>query len=72
MEKGKRYKIIGFNCGKKATSKLLTMGIMKDSIIKIIAIQPIGPITIKVGKSEYSIGRGLFDKLILEEINESN
>jgi len=68
MEKGKKYKVVGCNCGRIATNRLLTMGIIKDSILEIIAIQPIGPITFKVGKSEYTLGRGLFDKLILEEI----
>jgi len=68
MNKGDKYKVIDFDCGHKAQSRLMTMGIIKDSILEIMAIQPQGPYTVKVGKSEYTIGRGLFAKIILEKI----
>jgi len=68
MNKGDKFKVRGFDCGRKATSRLMTMGIILDTEIEIVAIQPNGPYTVKVGKSEYSIGRGLFGKIILEEI----
>ena len=68
MEEGKKYKVIGMNCGHSARFRLNSMNIREDSEIEILAIQPIGPITIKVNRSEYTLGRGLFNKLILEEI----
>ena len=68
MKIGDKYKVLDFDCGKKAISKLNTMNIHKDSILEIIAIQPHGPYTIKVNKSEYTIGRGLFDKIKCEMI----
>ena len=65
---GSVIKVIGFNCGDTAKFRLSSMGIRLGSIIKIKHIQPIGgPMTIKVGRSEYTIGRGLFSKIIYEK-----
>ena len=68
MEEIKKFKVIGFDCGRRAISKLTAMGIIKDSILEIITKQPNGPYTIKVNKSIYSIGEGLFNKIIMEEL----
>ena len=69
VKKGQTYKIIGYDCGRKAEHKLSTMGLVKDKVFKIKAIQPVhGPYTIELDKIEISIGRGLFNKLICEEI----
>ena len=66
---GDTFKVMGYNCGHIAKNRLLSMGIRIGSIIKIKYTQPIkGPITIKVGVSEYSIGRGLINKIILEKM----
>jgi Fe2+ transport system protein FeoA len=67
---GDKIKIIDFNCGTRAYLKLQRMNIRYDSILKIMAIQPYGPITVKTGNSEYTIGKMLFDKLIYEVIEE--
>ena len=68
MKDGDKFKVIGFDCGYRAMSRLKSMGIVEGSIIEIITVQPLGPYVVEVGKSEYSIGRGLFNKIILEEI----
>jgi len=70
MNIGDKYKIIGFNCGRYAMSRLSSMEIVEGAIIEIEAVQPVGPITIKVNKSIYTLGRGLFDKLILEKLDK--
>ena len=65
---GNKYKVIDCDCGRIATKRLSVMNIRRDSILEIVSIQPDGPITVNVGKSTYSIGRVMFNKLILEEI----
>jgi Fe2+ transport system protein FeoA len=71
IKKGDTIKILGFDCGKKAISKYNAMNIKTDSIIKIKSVHPIeGPIVVEVGQSTYSIGRGMFYKLIYEKIDE--
>jgi len=64
---GDKFKIIGFNCGKRAEQRLSHMGIIRGKEATIESIQPIhGPVTIKVGNTTISIGRGLFEKIKYE------
>lgn len=65
-----KYRIINHNCGGRAYSRFITMGLLKDKIIEIISKQPYRPVVIKVDKSEYTLGRGMFNKLILEEVED--
>ena len=70
MNIGDKYRVIGFDCGHTAKSRLGSLGITIGTYIEIIEVQPLcGPYTIKVGKSEYTIGRGLFSKIICEKID---
>ena len=66
IKEGDIILVTGFNCGKRATSKFLAMGIRRNTKMSIRTIQPDGPYVVDVGKSEYTIGRGLFNKLIYE------
>lgn len=64
-----KLKITGFNCGRIAYKKFITMGIHIGSIIEIIALQPLeGPITVRIEDTEISIGRGMMSKLEYEMI----
>jgi len=68
VEEGKSYKVMGYACGWNASSKLKKLGITVGRVIKIKTFQPFeGPVTIEVNRSNYSLGRGLFNKLLLEE-----
>ena len=50
-------------------SRLNALGIREGQIVKIISKQPLmGPITISVGSSQITIGRGMAHKIIVEEI----
>jgi len=63
-----KLKITGFDCGHRAMSRFMVMGINIGTEITIVTVQPYGPYVVNVGNSQYSIGRGLFDKLIYERI----
>ena len=61
---GDRIKITGFNCGYCAEQKLCHMGILCGKEATIEAMQPShGPVTLTVGRTTVSIGRGLFSKI---------
>ena len=69
IQEGDKYKVTGYNCGKQAYHKLTTMGVIPDKIMEIVSIQPYdGPYTIRIGKEIYTIGRGLFSKILYEEV----
>jgi len=69
LKEGNKIKITGINCGRVCSSRYSCMGILENTIMEIISIQPLkGPIVVKVGESEYSIGRGMFSKLEYEII----
>ena len=68
IKEGDKLKITGFDCGHRAMSKFMTMGIRVGKEITVKVIQPHGPYVVDVGNSEYSIGRGMFGKLLYEEL----
>ena len=64
LKEGDKIKIIGFNCGSCAEQRLCHMGILCGKEATIEAIQPShGPVTLTVGRTTVSIGRGLFSKI---------
>jgi len=69
MNKGDRIKILGYSCGRSCNLKFLQMGIIKGTEMEVVSVQPIGgPIVVKVGNAEYTIGRGMMSKLEYEII----
>jgi len=69
LKEGDKIKIIGFNCGHCAMQRFCHMGILCGKEATIEAIQPFhGPVTIKIGKTTASLGRGMFEKLEYELI----
>ena len=66
-----KYKIVGYKAGKDCKKRFIEMGILIGKEIEIITMQPMrGPVTFTIGQCTHSIGRGMFDKIILEEIND--
>ena len=69
MKQGDKIKILGFNCGKCAEQRLCHIGIICGKEAEIIIFQPFhGPVTLKVGQTTVTIGRGLFEKIEYEVI----
>lgn len=69
IKEGDKYRVTGYNCGKLAFHRLNAMGIIPDRIMEVISIQPYdGPYTIRVGEEVLTIGRGLFSKILYEEV----
>lgn len=73
LQVGDRIRVTGFNCGHQAYHRFMSMGIRKDSELEIVSFQPSeGPITVKIGNSEVSIGQGMFVKLCYDIIGKDN
>jgi len=71
VEEGKTYEICGYICGRTARSKFITMGLNIGRKVKIVTVQPLhGPYVVSLNGNKLSVGRGLFEKLLLEEVND--
>ena len=71
LKVGNKIRITGYNCGQTCKSKYNCMGIIVGKILEIKSMQPLeGPIVVNLDGCEYSIGRGMFNKLIYEIIEE--
>lgn len=64
-----KIRVMYIGAGISARSKLSKMNIREDTELEIVTVQPFGgPITVKVGNSEQTIGRGLAMKVGCEKI----
>ena len=65
-----KIRITGFNCGRACHHRYSCMGIIVGKILTIKVLQPFyGPIVVTIDGSEYTIGRGMFEKLEYEEVD---
>lgn len=69
LSPNKRAKIICLEGGQGFQRKLRVMGIREGQIIKTVSKQPFrGPITITVNGCQMTLGRGMANKIIVEEL----
>jgi len=77
LKKGKKGKIIYIHGGHHGRHhgahglrrRLNVLGIREGEIVKIVSKQPLmGPITISVCNSQMTLGRGMANKIIVEEL----
>jgi len=67
---GDKVKVLNIPIGRDALSRLTSMNIRIGTKLEVITQQPFyGPVTVKVGNSEQTIGRGLAQKIECEEYN---
>ncbi|MEW6012519.1 MAG: FeoA family protein [Elusimicrobiales bacterium] len=64
----KKLKVVQINGGHNIVKKLNSMGIFDGSLIEKIASYNHGPVIVKVMNSQLAIGRGMAEKIIVEEI----
>ena len=59
----------GYYGGHHFNQRMCVMGIREGQIVEVISKQPFfGPITILVGKCKMTIGRGMANKIMVEEL----
>jgi len=65
---GKNYTIVKITGGRKASANLEALGIIPGAVItKVSSNFGGGPIVLKIGKTQFAIGRGIASKVIVEE-----
>lgn len=68
FNRGDKIKVIKINAGKRATQRLITMGIVPGNVIEIKRVSSLGgPVLISSKGSEIAIGFGLASKVIGEK-----
>ncbi|HMA63068.1 MAG TPA: FeoA family protein [bacterium] len=68
--KDKTYKIKRITGGRQFKSKLESMGILVNTTVTRINSEVRGgPVVIKVGNSQYALGRGMASRIQVEKIN---
>ena len=59
----------GHHGGHGIHGRLNVLGIREGQIVRVVSKQPMmGPLTISIGNSQITIGRGMAHKIIVEEI----
>ena len=65
----KKAKIVSLEGGQGFQRKMHAMGLIKGKIVRIVTKQPLhGPITIEIGKSQVTIGKGMAQRITVEVI----
>ena len=65
----KKGRIIRLDGGRGFQRRLRVMGIREGQLIKIVTRQPFrGPLTIKVGVCQMTLGRGMANKITVEVV----
>jgi ferrous iron transport protein A len=69
LNKTSSSKIIEIQGGHGLHRRLNVLGIREGQIIRIISKQPLrGPITVSIGNTQITIGRGMASKILVEEL----
>jgi DtxR family Mn-dependent transcriptional regulator len=64
---GKKVRITGTECGRKASMRLNEMGVVAGEVVKVISRVPHGPVEVEVKGTRIAIGDGLAKKILVEE-----
>ena len=64
---GKKYRIIKVEGSCKLSSRLCAMGLMPNELLSVHAASRGGPVIIAMKGSRFAIGRGMTNRIIIEE-----
>jgi ferrous iron transport protein A len=69
LNKSSSAKILEIQGGHGFHRRLNVLGIREGQIVRIISKQPLrGPITVTIGNTQITIGRGMASKILVEEL----
>ena len=66
----KKLKIVQLLGGPEATARLLEMGLVRGTHLKVIKNDAFGPLILAIGHNRLAIGRGLAEKIQVIETHE--
>ncbi len=64
---GKKYRIIKVRGSCKLNSRLCAMGLMPNELLSVYTASRGGPVIISIKGSRFAIGRGMTDRILIEE-----
>ncbi len=64
---GKKYRIIRVEGECKLSSRLCAMGLMPNELLSVYTASRGGPVIIAIKGSRFAIGRGMTNRIIIEE-----
>ncbi|GEM_PF-164559 len=64
---GKKYRIIKVEGDCKLSSRLCAMGLIPDELLSVYTASRGGPVLITIKGSRFAIGRGMTNRIIIEE-----
>ncbi len=62
---GQRVRLVDVDAGRSMQGRLLAMGLIRGTEIRIITNEGYGPLLIGLGRSRMTIGRGMAEKIIV-------
>jgi ferrous iron transport protein A len=66
-DKNTEYEIVKIECGHSLYAKLLEMGLVTGTKLRVVYSAK-GPIIISVNGTKYALGKGLASKIIVREV----
>lgn len=70
LQAGNEAVIKGFNGGRIFHQRLLDLGLVRGTKIKVIKNDMMGPLIVSLGEGRLAIGRGMALKIIVEELKD--
>lgn len=67
---GRRYTLVGMDGGQALKERIFSMGLNSGCTFKIIANSGHGPVGLEVRQTRLGIGRGMADKIRVEEVED--
>ncbi|MFP3268018.1 MAG: FeoA domain-containing protein [Desulfurococcales archaeon] len=71
IKPGESVRVVNIDGGKVLRDKLIRLGIIPGTEIKVIR-NSIGPVIVEVRQVQVAIGRGMADKITVEEMLQEN
>lgn len=67
---GEKGKIVRLECGMGIVRRLTDLGFVPEQEVEVIRSAPRGPIAIRIKGAIYAIGRGVADKIYVDDIGK--
>ncbi len=67
-KKGNSLQITGIDAGKKLNKRMYEIGLNRGSSVKVIK-NDVGPIIVNFENTKIALGRGLCEKILVQELN---
>ena len=70
FESGKKIKLYEVNGGVVLQKRLNDMGMSRNEIVEVVKNDKVGPLIVRIKKSNIILGRSLCGKLLMEVVND--